>query len=303
MKRKGKVTGIELIMAATELARTAGKFFAATYTYEGELGQGNYVINARVNDGVNYIGLYAPDGTVYRIDVNLEKMKVIESTVATKANEESEKVDLINGTFEENRFPEEWQPALDAFCEKQLGKAVEAIWDDQVVDIIKCININYGVMFIIPNHACTADQFCISTDEKAEQAKIIAELNDADYDRATTKLVEVWMSCPRGSWYIDNLQCHDPSVKDKDGNRYWLRFPHFIPETVLSKFQEGALELLKFPVEVEKYVSDDAGGDYDETYNKHHLSTIVNFQVIPAQTITRYSFCGPFEDALKKVTA
>ena len=88
-------------------------------------------------------------------------------------------------------------------------------------------------------------------------------------------------------------------MKDKDGNRYYLKFPNFIPETVLRKFKEGELGQLVFPVEVSKCTAD---YESDDTYNQHRLTTICNFKVIPAQTITRYSFCGNFEDALARLT-
>lgn len=292
-----KTTGIEFMMSCKLLADESGKFFANEFRFDAE--SGRYIIRARINDGVNYVGMFQPDGKWYQLEINMTTHELVSCSLSPSINDESTKVDIDLDHFEANGFPDDWQEALHALSEKYLGPAVETKWDDRVIDIIKCININYGTMFIIPNSAIPADSFCINKDEKANMAKTIAELNDCEYDRSSTKLVEVWMSSVRGDWYVDNLQCHDPCIKDRDGNIYYLRFPNFLPETVLSKFKEGALEHLVFPVDVTKCTADH---EPDDTYNVHHLTTIVNFKFIPAQTITRYRFCGNFEDALKKVT-
>lgn len=294
MKKKN-VFGFEFVLACYVLAQDADKLFAAQWHYTGD---GKYIIRARIVDGINYVGMYQPDDKNYELQIDLEKMDIKSARLSPSINEESKDVDINLRLFEENNFPEEWQAPLQEFVQKYLGPACEVKWDEKVIDLIKCVNINYGVMFIIPNSACMADQFCIDKDKKAEEAKTIAELNDCEYDRETTKLVEIWMASERGDWYVDNLQCHDPCVLDKDKNRYYLRFPNFIPETVLRKFQEGALEHMVFPVEVEKAMADH---EPDDAYNDHRLTTLVNFQFIPAQTITRYCWFGKFEDCLKHV--
>ena len=299
MSRKLKrITGIEFMMACNELAGTSGKLFAGSFRFETE--SGNYKISARYNGDINYVSMESPEGKYYQIKIDMIGMKVESATVSPKyASEEVSDLDIKLARFEENDLPEEWQPALTAFSTKYLGPAIEVKWNDRIIDLIDEVNINHGTMFIIPNSACAADQFLIEKDEKADEAKAIAELNGCEYDRSSTKLVQIWMSSCRGDWYVDNLQCHNPCIEDKDGNKYYFGFPSFIPETVLSKFQEGKLDLLKFPVEVNKALAD---YEPDGTYNSHHLTAVVNFKFIPAQTITRYSFCGKFEDALKRVT-
>ncbi len=291
-----KITGFEFITACYLLAQDAGKLFAAQWHYTAD---GKYIIRAQIVDDIIYVGMYQPDGKNYELQIDLEKMDIKSARLSPSINEESKDANINLRLFKENEFPEEWQAPLQEFVQRYLGPACEVKWDEKVIDLINCVNINFGLMFIIPNPAGLADQFMIEKDRHAEEARIIAELNDCEYDRETTKLVEVWMSCPRAGWYYDNLEDHAPGVKDSDGNIYFMNFPRYIPETVLQKYQEGALERLLFPVGITKSTAD---GEPDDTYNDLDIKTVVNFNFIPEQSMTRYAFCGTFEDALKKVT-
>ena len=128
-----KATGIEFIMACKELADGSGKFFANEFCFDAE--SGRYIIRARINDGVNYIGMFQPNGNYYQLEINTVTLELISCTLFG-LNEEGKKADIDIDHFEPNEFPDEWQEALHAFSEKYLGPAVETKWDDQIIDSV-----------------------------------------------------------------------------------------------------------------------------------------------------------------------
>jgi len=303
-----KTLNIEIIFAAKAMAKVHDHVFLGG-NIDGEPSE-IYCTDERTDNtsGCRIIGMEIRlrGKAVYKIsisyDVDDQDNYIGRWAGCTKVDDDAKTEAIhpitLGSFFEENIFENKYQDLISAWVEKYLGNAVDVSWDERVIDVVKSVNVNGGVMFIIPNPIGTADRFLIRKEEHAAEAAEIARLNGCKYDRETTRLVEVWMSSPRASWYYDNLEDHGPYVKDKDGNHYFIDFPRFLPETVMEEFKEGRLTSIQFPSRVRKATQ---GDDYDDTYNAAKLSTIIDFTFVPAQTITRYRSFGTIEETLKKL--
>lgn len=198
---------------------------------------------------------------------------------------------------DENNLPDEWQEAIREWVNYELDKACEVIWRRDVIDVPLKIYIEYGTVFIIPNAACTAYQLLPSIRERViPEMTELCRINQVPYDPEKTKLVQVWMGSIRGDWYYDNLQDHSPMVQDKDGNRYQIHFPTWLPETMIKDWKEGHRYNIEIPSRVTKYVDH----HIDDVYNAAKVETrIVMENLVPVQTLMRYRGFGAFQVVLE----
>ena len=162
------------------------------------------------------------------------------------------------------------------------------------------INGNEMLIFIVPNRAVYADQFCIRKDELKKEAMVIAEANGCTYNEKTDKLYEVWLVGMDKMLREDNLQDHHPSVncrmvKDTgDDMRVYPHFPRRLPKTVIDLIKEGEMTEITLPVWSTSIPQEDE--------NKMTGIIEIKANILGAQKVTRYSSFGTWEECVRRVS-
>lgn len=170
------------------------------------------------------------------------------------------------------------------------------------------LKTKYGTMdieaFIVPNKACPAKSFWLSSEKKAARAAEICELNKITYNEETDNLVQLW--CIGGE--SDNMQDHGFSYTE--GNlKYRFRFDSVLPANLFTGYKEGEVVSVKISMtpclvyelgEGEDFPRRRIYADYEEE-EIEAPQFVFTFNIKLNQISYRYSRFGNFEDVLEQV--
>ena len=140
-----------------------------------------------------------------------------------------------------------------------------------------------GNIFIIPNSACTKNDFLLDSYKGKAQELLIANGIQNDDE----KLVQIWFFTPGN----DESNWVDHNIDGYEELEYWKPAIGYLPVSLFEDKDDGDVVTVNLPIE--KY-------DYNE---KITMNTTIKVQLKLDQLGTRYKRFGSFAEVLKRVTA
>ena len=146
-------------------------------------------------------------------------------------------------------------------------------------------------VFVIPNHASTADEFIFGKETRKETVSNVCFANAVSYSPEMDKLIQLWIVSD--DLQSDNIEDHGFIYKF-NGKEYRCHLPaycHSLPKTVLPS-KEGETKTVIIP----NCIAEERSHDADE-----EIIFDLELHLTAAQTKYRYKNFGNFEDAVRYV--
>ena len=140
-----------------------------------------------------------------------------------------------------------------------------------------------GNIFIIPNSACTKNDFLLDSYKGKAQELLLANGIQNDDE----KLVQIWFFTPGN----DDSNWVDHTIDGFDELKYWKPAIGYLPASLFADKDDGDVVTVNLPIE--KY-------DHDKNITMH---TTIKVQLKLDQLNARYRRFGSFAEVLKRVTA